>query len=729
MHVRFTYQALTAGQYEVGIAGDFTHWKILSLQDFGGLYLIDFDLKPGRYRYKFIVDGVWKTDPANELTEGDPFGGENSLIVVQADVSPKSWEEALARASSLDARSFINCHRPSGDTLELRFSWYPDFADKVSLHFSDYSVELYPLGQSSGQMVWHRTLSLNKARRFYVRIQHLDKVIYLNLQGFALDPPDTSLIVVDPASYPVFEIPGWLKSSVVYQIFMDRFYNGDKGNDQDFSEDYYKTSREKPAEGKYLPANKEYFHFVEDWYDIKGLKQSPYLPEGRPDWWSFYGGDIAGVRQKLDYLCSLGINLIYFNPLWEAKSNHKYDAADFMKVDPHFGSKEELGELVDLLHKKGIRVILDVAFNHSGESFWAFRDTVEKGESSPYWNWYDWYKWPLPDPLPKDFKPRDYYQSWWGIKDMPDLNYDLSRQHPYENYIRDISNAEVNWELVNHVLDASSWWISEIGIDGFRLDVPDEVPWWFWQLFRQRIKKLKPEAWLVGEIWNNAKAWISERYFDSVMNYAYFKNPALEFFVQGLISKQNFIERIEQGLAAYPQHATQVMMNLLGSHDTQRIMKLAKGDIYKLKQAVFFQMTFVGIPHIYYGDEIAMNGGKDPDNRRPFNWKWEEDLAAQSLRDFYIRLVHLRKEESLLYEGEFSFEKSTRDLILYRRYNDTESLLCAINLSRQDKIVDSSGEILFSENQVKQEAEGLCLGPLAMCILRIPKGQSFKSSR
>ena len=300
MHVRFTYQALTAGQYEVGIAGDFTHWKILSLGDFGGLYLIDFDLKPGRYRYKYIVDGVWKTDPANELTEGDPFGGENSIIIVQKDVSPKNWEEALARAAKLDARSFINCHRPSQDTLELRFSWYPDFADQVSLHFSDHSIQLYPLGRSSGQMIWHRTMTLKRARRFYVRIQHLDKVVYLNLQGFAQELPDASLIVVDPASYPVFEIPGWLKSSVVYQIFMDRFYNGDKSNDQDFFEDYYKTSRDKPAEGKHLPAHKEYFHFVEDWYDTGSLKQSPYLPKGKPDWWSFYGGDIAGVKQKLD---------------------------------------------------------------------------------------------------------------------------------------------------------------------------------------------------------------------------------------------------------------------------------------------------------------------------------------------------------------------------------------------------------------------------------------------
>jgi cyclomaltodextrinase / maltogenic alpha-amylase / neopullulanase len=719
MHVRFSYQALTAGKYEVGIAGDFTKWKILSLQDFGGLYLIDFDLKPGRYRYKYIVDGVWKRDPNNELREPDPFGGENSIIIVEQDSSPESWQEALNRAASLDARSFINCYRPSEDELELRFSWYRDFADAVWICFSDHSVELYPLGRSSGLMLWHRTLKLKEPRKFFIKICFGHREVFLSLPGFSAQTPSSSWIMVDPASYPVFEIPAWLKSSVVYQIFVDRFCNGNKANDQDFSESYYEGSRDKPAPGEHLPPNKEYYHLVKDWYDIANLKQSPYLPKGMPDWWSFYGGDIAGVKQQLEYLSDLGISLIYFNPLWEAKSNHKYDAADFMKVDPHFGSKKELQDLVNLAHQKGIRIILDVAFNHSGESFWAFRDTVEKGAESPYWHWYDWYKWPLPDPLPIDFKPRDYYQCWWGIKDMPDLNYDLSRQHPYENYIRDINNAEVNWDLVNHVLDASSWWISEIGIDGFRLDVPDEVPWWFWQLFRARIKGLKPDAWLVGEIWSNGKAWISERYFDSVMNYAYFKNPVLEYFVQKLISKQEFMSRIEEGLAAYPNHATKVMMNLLGSHDTQRIMQLAKTEQERVKQAVFFQMTFSGIPHIYYGDEIAMPGGKDPDNRRPFNWKWGKDSSAVELRGFYHKLIHLRKGQPLLYEGEFVFEKAAPGLILYRRYDDEASLICAINLGVQDKIIHYEGEILFSEQSVSQEAEGMKLGALAMCILNL----------
>ncbi len=718
MHVRFSYQALTAGRYEVGIAGDFTHWKILSLQDFGGLYLIDFDLKPGRYSYKYIIDGVWRTDPSNSLQEADPYGGSNSIIAVEEEKAPQNWDEALNAAAKQDARSFINAFRPAVAALELRFSWYAGLADEIWFEFSDAKLPMFPLGRNSGLMIWHRQIQIRQARRFHVCIRHREKTVYMGMEGFVQRKKDATPLVVDPSSWRVFEIPQWLKSSVVYQIFPDRFCNGNPDNDQDFSESYYQASNIKPKPGEILGPNREYFHLVKDWSDISTLKQSPWQEEGIPDWHSFYGGDIEGVVQKLDYLVDTGINLIYFNPLWEAKSNHKYDAAHFKRIDPHFGNEQELKKLVLLAHQKGIRIILDVAFNHSGEAFWAFRDTVEKGPDSPYWHWYDWHKWPLPDPLPPDFQPREYYQCWWGIKDMPDLNYDLSRQHPYENYIRDINNAEVNWDLVNHILDAASWWISDIGMDGFRLDVPDEVPWWFWQLFRERIKGLKPDAWLVGEIWNNARAWIAEQYFDSVMNYAYFKNPVLEFFVQKLCSAKEFKLKIEEGLTAYPAHASRVMMNLLGSHDTLRIRHLAKDNITALKQAIFFQMTFVGIPHIYYGDEIYMDGAKDPDNRRPFNWAWQEDPKAIEMREFYKATIRLRKEHRLLREGEFCFTKSCSRMLVYRRYDEDECLYCGINLANEDKLMPVNGEIVFGYKTPHRSTEGILLPPGAMCVLR-----------
>jgi glycosidase len=255
-------------------------------------------------------------------------------------------------------------------------------------------------------------------------------------------------------------------------------------------------------------------------------------------------------------------------------------------------------------------------------------------------------------------------------------------------------------------------------MDGFRLDVPDEVPWWFWQLFRERIKGLKPDAWLVGEIWNNARAWIAEQYFDSVMNYAYFKNPVLEFFVQKLCSAKEFKLKIEEGLTAYPAHASRVMMNLLGSHDTLRIRHLAKDNITALKQAIFFQMTFVGIPHIYYGDEIYMDGAKDPDNRRPFNWAWQEDPKAIEMREFYKATIRLRKEHRLLREGEFCFTKSCSRMLVYRRYDEDECLYCGINLANEDKLMPVNGEIVFGYKTPHRSTEGILLPPGAMCVLR-----------
>ncbi|MFA5282862.1 MAG: cyclomaltodextrinase, partial [Candidatus Cloacimonadaceae bacterium] len=316
MHVRFSYQALTAGRYEVGIAGDFTHWKILSLQDFGGLYLIDFDLKPGRYRYKYIIDGVWKTDPANSLQEADPYGGSNSIIVVEDEKPPKSWDEALNAAAKQDARSFINAFRPSAVALELRFSWYAGLADEIWFEFSDAKLPMFPLGRKSGLMIWHRQIKIRQPRRFHVCIRHREKTVYMGMEGFVQRKKDATPLVVDPSSWRVFEIPQWLKSSVVYQIFPDRFCNGNPDNDQDFSESYYQASNIKPKPGEILGPNREYFHLVKDWSDISTLKQSPWQEEGIPDWHSFYGGDIEGVVQKLDYLVDTGINLIYFNPLW-----------------------------------------------------------------------------------------------------------------------------------------------------------------------------------------------------------------------------------------------------------------------------------------------------------------------------------------------------------------------------------------------------------------------------
>ena len=715
--IQFRYQPPTSGKHLVGLAGDFTGWEILDMNEVGGVYFLNLHIDEGRYCYKFIVDGNWIPDPDNPLTEPDPFGGFNSVLIVQETIPSRfSWEEIIQDLSLLDERKgyYVDLNRISDEQYELRFNWFPSLpADLIAL-IDGVSFPLYRLGITGNQEVFHCLFTCPRTFcNIKIKIQGADNILFWGAEGFSFQEDGVTPYLLELSNYPIFSVPEWVSHSVIYQIFPDRFCNGDPSNDPDFSEDYYKDCRTPPPPGEYLPAHAEYFHLVEDWYDISYLKQSPWLPEGKPDWWCFYGGDIEGVRQKLPYLKDLGVNLLYFNPLWQAKSNHKYDAADFKKVDPHFATEDEMKAFVKEAHQNGMKIILDVAFNHTGEAFWAFRDVVEKGPNSPYWLWYDWYKWPLPNPLPPDFNPREYYQCWWGIKDMPDLNYDLSRPHPAENYVRDINKAVPNRSLVNHILECVQWWLMNIDIDGFRLDIPNEVPYWFWELFRQEVRAMKPDAWLVGEIWHSGKGWVNHHYFDSVMNYAYFKDPVLEFFILGICDKKNFCARIENGLAQYPIQGIKAMMNLLGSHDTIRILELANGDVSRLKLALLFQMTFIGAPHIYYGDEIAMLGGKDPDNRRPFNWKWEENPVAIDLREYYKNLIKLRLSNPLLMDGEFRFLPAPEGLLAWRRYNENGRIDVVLNYGREKIPVEflSSSKIIFTLGEIEINSTGSILYP------------------
>ncbi|MBW6514881.1 MAG: DUF3459 domain-containing protein [Candidatus Syntrophosphaera sp.] len=715
--IRFRYQPPTAGTHEVGIAGDFTSWEILDLIDVGGIYLISLHVEKGRYRYKFIVDGNWIADPNNPNLEADPFGGMNSILVVDGQKKPRfAWKDIWQDQAPLRERlgHYISVNRMAENLYELRFNWHPSLPAELVAKLDGKDTQLFRLGVHANREVWHCCFaSARDSLDVWIAVKAEGHVLYLGEEVFSEQLGKLNPIRIQLRELPVFAVPDWVRDSVIYQIFPDRFHNGDPSLNPDFSESWYDDCREPPPDGEFLPPHREYYHLVRDWTDISGLRQSPWLEPGKPDWWSFYGGDIPGVHQKLDYLKDLGITVIYFNPLWQAKSNHKYDAADFRKIDPHFGSTQVLQALVREAHETGIRIIVDIAFNHCGDDFWAFRDTVQKGPASEYWSWFDWVKWPLPEPLPPDFKPKEYYQCWWGIKDMPDLNFDLSRTHPSENYVKDIYKAVPNQPLVEHILDCVRWWLLEIGIDGFRLDVPDEVPYWFWQLFREQVKAIKPEAWIVGEIWQSARGWVGPNYFDSVMNYACFKDPLLEFFILRLIDCRGFRAKIEEGLAQYPFQALGAMMNLLGSHDTVRVLELAKGNISRLKLALLFQMTFSGAPHIYYGDEIAMRGGKDPDNRRPFNWAWEQDPEASDLREFYRELIRLRKCHTLLREGEFSFLEVPDGLLAWQRYDSLGRIIVILNYSTASHVQGNpeAGETLFTLGDVVPRSDGFLLPP------------------
>ncbi|HSG27988.1 MAG TPA: glycoside hydrolase family 13 protein, partial [Candidatus Krumholzibacterium sp.] len=392
--------------------------------------------------------------------------------------------------------------------------------------------------------------------------------------GFVEEKPDAgSMFEYSSDSLKPFFTPDWAKNGVFYQIFPDRFRNGDKSNDQDFKEPYYEGVTELPASGK---TNGEYFHFVEQWTNVSGLSKSPYRTDGKPDYYSFYGGDIAGVMEKIPYLRDLGITIIYFNPLNEARSNHKYDPMDYLKIDPHFSDEATFKKFTAAAHEAGIRVIVDMAFNHTGDWHFAFVDSKEKGRKSKYWDWYEWKRWPLPSGNVPN--PLDYYDCWWGFGIHPNLNYDLSRPNAQENAIDDISQAEPNMAVLEYILQVARYWLGDLDIDGFRLDVPNEVPMWVWKEFRRVVDEVKPDAFLIGEIWSNAMPWLGPHCFHSTMNYKYFRDPVLKYFGQGYGTAEQLDRDLAPGRSVYPLQATQVMMNLIDSHDTERFLNTAGSD-------------------------------------------------------------------------------------------------------------------------------------------------------
>lgn len=436
-------------------------------------------------------------------------------------------------------------------------------------------------------------------------------------RGFETELPNNSLEFFDfPFINPidVFEPPSWVKDAIFYQIFPERFANGNLEND---------------------PAGTE-----------------PWGGQPRPD--NFFGGDLQGVIDKLDYLSELGITAIYFTPLFEATTNHKYDTQDYLKVDPHFGTNDTLKKLVQACHKRGIRVLLDAVFNHAGQTFPPFVDVLKHGQDSPYASWFHVRQWPL-----KVVNGIPTYDTFAFEPTMPKLNTE-------------------NPEVKAYLLKVAKYWIEEIGIDGWRLDVANEVDHHFWREFRQVVKQANPDAYILGEIWHDSIMWLQGDQFDAVMNYP-FTNAVLDFVAHGKLDGAGFANAIGAQLASYPQQINEVAFNLLDSHDTPRLLTLCKGDERKMKLAVLFQLTYPGTPCIYYGDEIGLSGGNDPDCRKCMIWDKQEQ--NHELFHFYRTMISLRKQHSALRSMEFRFlhALTNEPVVAYERRSNTERFAIIMN--------------------------------------------------
>ncbi|HSF80757.1 MAG TPA: glycoside hydrolase family 13 protein [Anaerolineales bacterium] len=385
-------------------------------------------------------------------------------------------------------------------------------------------------------------------------------------------------------------VPYWVQDTIFYQIFPDRFANGDPNND---------------------PPN------VQPW-------GSP------PTNQNFMGGDLRGIIQKIDYLLDLGITGIYLNPIFASPSNHRYNTTDYFSIDPKLGDKRDFKALLDVAHNNGVRVILDGVFNHSGRGFFAFSDILENQQESAYRDWYHIKRFPIEAYSHEDAKD---YLAWWKIKSLPKFN-------------------TANPQVRRYIMQVARYWIEQ-GADGWRLDVPNEIDDDdFWGEFRQVVKSANPDAYLVGEIWNQEPRWVGDRHFDGLMNYPV-RKALLEVLTVSAADIAKFASMLESNLTACKRENLYAMYVPLGSHDTERLLTLLEGNVDKARLAFLFLFAYPGAPAIYYGDEIGMMGGRDPECRGAFHW--EQERWNTEMHSWVKLLVSVRKRLPALRRGDYRF--------------------------------------------------------------------------
>ncbi len=709
---------------EISIVGDFNEWKPNSNR----FYQTDNNLRTclflskGQYQYKYLAkDDKWYNQEeiqSSKVKKSHDNKSPNSLIVTNLE----DYQVInLALIKSYDTNNvvfkdeIIRIYRYSQEQFEFKVV-LPKWNNlALTLQLNEKSYDMNFIASNKYLTTYNQLINIIDINMIYslsLTIKTDDTILYANIRNISNNKHIQS--VFSPNTLKIFSIDTSLNNRIIYQIMPDRFANGDPSINPDFQEDYYQGTKQEPSLGS-LKKNQEYYHLLE-WQNIDILTRNPYSNDKEPDWFAFYGGDLLGVKAKIPYLKELGITLIYLNPIFTAKSPHRYDTIDFRQVDPHLGTNQVFGDLVFELHKNGIKVIIDIALNHCGIDFFAFKDCIDNGKKSKYWSWFDWYQWPLPQKIDEKFNAEDYYQCWWGIKDLPEFNYDLARSPKEENKITDIRQAQVNVKLVNYLLEAMRTWVVDYDIDGFRLDVPEEVPFWFWKTFRDILKGIKSDIYLVGEIWNNPKVWLQGNYFDGIMNYHFFKDPVVEYFFKATMSLTTFINEISSGLMELPWQVLKNQMNLLASHDTIRLRRLAKDNLDKLKVALIFQFTYIGIPHIYYGDEVFLDGNKDPDNRRPFPWDYAQDKTRIELFDFYKSLIKLRKDHNLLSEGYIQFIEH-EELLIYKRWSIKNESELIVIINRNDTQLDISDfineypKVLLRKNKTNNiQSQGYYIG-------------------
>jgi len=581
----------------------------------------------------------------------------------------------------------------------------------------------------------------------------------------------TTVQPADPPFTVEERVPDWAADAIWYQIFPERFRNADPTNDPT------RESLEFPVDGR-VPESWTVTSWTSDWYE-----RADWEIEKGPDFYEHgvfdrrFGGDLQGVIDKLDYLDSLGVNALYFNPVFYARSLHKYDGNSFHHVDPHFGPDPEgdfelmaqetadpetwnwtaadrlFLDLIDGAHERDIRVIIDGVFNHTGRDFFAFAHLMEHQAESRYANWYVVHEFEDRDVPGSEFR----YEGWWGVHTLPEFAEVEDDLHPGPK---------------KYVMDATRRWMAPVidgqprrGIDGWRLDVANEVPTGFWRDWHALVYELNPEAYTVAEIWDDAEDFLAAGGFSATMNYHAFAYPVKGYLIDNTIPPSRFADLLESRKTNYPEPVRFALQNLIDSHDTDRLASMVVNarsaedyeephrfdydrnvsprwypdyDVRKpneqeweiVRLVGLFQMTYLGAPMVYYGTEAGMWGADDPDDRKPMVWP---DLAYDLERahplghprvadpvmfdmplfQFYQELIGIRNESDALRRGSFETLLADDDanVIVYRRQVGDEEVLVAINRSDDRQTVLIPGHEGDYEMTHTTTARGLVIAP------------------
>lgn len=704
-----TFRHKPAAANALHVAGSFNGWNAQALAmsgpDAEGFWRATIKLGAGDYQYKFVVDGTrWFHDPLNADTVSDGHSGFNSVLkigpVAQMTESRGRVGDGEIDVPSLahDARVPTYFQALAHDRVLIRYRTLAHDVSRVWVALKDGpQIEMAPAMENAVFAYWEATLELPGAPdKSAARTLEYTFV----LQDGAKRAGDPLTYTRTLAAHEVFETPDWARHAIWYQIMVDRFRNGDPANDPDktvsWTMDWFARAPFEGRDGATFYKHDVYFRL--------------------------YGGDLAGVEQKLSYLKDLGINALYLNPVFKAPSHHKYDAESYLHIDDHFGVKgdyeavaatEDWNDpktwkwtetdrrflaLIRTAKSLGFRIILDGVFNHLGVQSVAFQDVMKNRQHSRYADWFDVTAW---EPFA--------YNGWAGVDTLPAFK-KTAIGFASEQVKQHIFNVTRRW------MDPDGDGDPRDGVDGWRLDVPNEVPAPFWVEWRQVVKSINPDAYITGEIWDRADAWLDGRHFDAVMNYQ-FAQQAVAWI--GHKKRKIKVSQIDRRLAelrlAYPAAATYVMQNLVDSHDTDRLVsqmrnpdraydqqnrvqdngpnydnsKPTPAEYARARLVALLQMTYVGAPMIWYGDEAGMWGADDPTCRKPMLWedlrfdKPQENAVMSAHTAFYREVIALRNAHVALRDGTFRtlLADDSHDVWAFERSSAAERVIVVLNAS------------------------------------------------